>query len=369
MNRKYLDLAGLTAYDAKIKGWFKSGVVDIADEAIKILFMEEPKPVVYDPYVTFTAQEDNSSIGLSRLSTNQILEYSTDNSDWNTFDTTTNISLNNGDKVYVRGVLSADNTSSNSTQFKMRGKITASGNCNAIWNYQDLNAPLKAYCGYEMFRQCNSLTTAPELPATTLSEWCYNYMFSECSSLTTAPELPATMLAQGCYRNMFYGCISLTTAPELPATELAGYCYGYMFKACTSLITAPELPATELADLCYYAMFDGCSSLTTAPELPATTLAESCYASMFRECTSLITAPELTVMTLVDSCYKNMFYKCTNLNHITCLATDISEAYCTYSWVSGVASTGIFVKHPYMTSWKTGASGIPSGWTVVDAEV
>ena len=73
MDRKYLDLAGLTAYDAKIKGWFKSGVVDIADEAIKILFMEEPKPVVYDPYVTFTAQEDNSSIGLSRLSTNQIL--------------------------------------------------------------------------------------------------------------------------------------------------------------------------------------------------------------------------------------------------------------------------------------------------------
>jgi hypothetical protein len=77
----------------------------------------------------------------------------------------------------------------------MTGKIAASGNCNAIWNYQDLNAPLKAYCGY--------------------------YMFGGCASLTSSPELPATMLAEGCYFSMFPGCTSLTITPELPATELA----------------------------------------------------------------------------------------------------------------------------------------------------
>ena len=38
-------------------------------------------------YVTFTAQEDNSSIGLTKLSTNQTLEYSTDTVTWNIFDT------------------------------------------------------------------------------------------------------------------------------------------------------------------------------------------------------------------------------------------------------------------------------------------
>ena len=34
---------------------------------------------------------------------------------------------------------------------------------------------------------------------------------------------------------MFYGCTSLTTAPELPATTLADYCYGSMFQGCSNL--------------------------------------------------------------------------------------------------------------------------------------
>ena len=61
-----------------------------------------------------------------------------------------------------------------------------------------------------------------------------------------------------------------------------------------------------------------------------------------------------------------MFYGCTKLNHIICLATDISANICIDEWVSGVSSTGIFVKHPDMNNWTTGYSGIPSGWTVGD---
>ena len=339
MSQKYLDLAGLTAYDTKIKQYFKSGVVDITDDAISALFAISTD----GPWVTFTAQEDNSSIGLVRLSTNQTMEYSTDTVTWNTFDTTTSIPLNNGDKVYVRGVLSDDNTSSKYTRFKMSGKIAASGNCNAIWNYQDLNAPLKAYCGYNMFSHCISLTTAPELPATTLTENCYSMMFSGCSSLTVTPELPATELAYSCYANMFNSCTSLTTAPELPATELVKSCYINMFNSCTSLTTAPELPATTLADYCYGSMFYTCTSLTTAPELPATTLASDCYSQMFNGCT--------------------------NLNHIKCLATDILATDCTDAWVNRVSSTGTFIKHPDMNNWTTGIHGIPIGWTVEDAEL
>jgi hypothetical protein len=48
------------------------------------------------------------------------------------------------------------------------------------------------------------------------------------------------------------------------------------------------------------------------------------------------------------------------------LATDISASNCLTNWVSGVASTGTFVKHPDMTSLPSGVSGIPSGWTVVN---
>lgn len=40
---------------------------------------------------------------------------------------------------------------------------------------------------------------------------CYSSMFSGCTSLTTAPELPATTLASGCYYGMFYNCRNLTS--------------------------------------------------------------------------------------------------------------------------------------------------------------
>lgn len=335
---------------------------------------EEPEIDLTIPYVTFTAEEDNSSIGLEKLSTNQTLEYSTDTTIWNTFNTATNIPLNNGDKVYVRGVLSANNGEYNYTQFKMTGKIAASGNCNAIWNYEDLNAPLKAYCGFDMFRGCSSLTTAPELPATKLenARSCYHYMFYGCTSLITVPELPATVLDQHCYHYMFFGCTSLTTAQKiLPATKLtyADFCYENMFERCTSLTTAPELPATKLGGQCYGYMFRRCTSLTTAPELPATELTNYCYNYMFDGCTSLTTAPELPATKLAYGCYENMFSNCTNLNHITCLATNISASICVSNWTKGVASTGTFVKHSDMNNWSTGTSGIPSGWTVVDAEL
>ena len=61
---------------------------------------------------------------------------------------------------------------------------------------------------------------------------------------------------------MFSGCTNLTSAPNLPATTLADYCYNGMFQDCTNLTSAPDLPATTLATECYYWMFNGCTSLT-----------------------------------------------------------------------------------------------------------
>lgn len=147
--------------------------------------------------------------------------------------------------------------------------------------------------------------------------------------------------------------------------------YFNLFENCENLVDAKNLilPATTLTNVCYGAMFAGCSSLVTAPELPATTLAESCYFRMFECCKSLTTAPELPATTLAESCYEWMFNSCTNLNHITMLATNISAYRCLENWVDGVASTGIFTKHPDMISLPTGKSGIPEGWTVEDAVI
>ena len=43
MSQKFLDLAGLTTYDKKIKDWIKSSIVDITEDAIRELFAD---PVV-----------------------------------------------------------------------------------------------------------------------------------------------------------------------------------------------------------------------------------------------------------------------------------------------------------------------------------
>ena len=86
-----------------------------------------------------------------------------------------------------------------------------------------------------MFNGCTSLTSAPELPATTLTSYCYSAMFQRCTSLVNAPALPATILNDYCYQYMFYRCTSIVNAPELPATTLAPYCYQYMFYGCTKL--------------------------------------------------------------------------------------------------------------------------------------
>lgn len=88
--------------------------------------------------------------------------------------------------------------------------------------------------------------------------------------------------------------------------------------------------------------------------------------SMFQNCRNLTTAPVLPAATLSQSSYVDMFRNCASLNYIKCLATDISATNCTYLWVSGVASTGTFVKDPNMSDWTIGESGIPSGWTITD---
>ena len=61
-----------------------------------------------------------------------------------------------------------------------------------------------------MFHGCSSLTRAPEMhPVMTLRRGCYHFMFKKCEKLEEAPELPATTLAQDCYQEMFSGCKKL----------------------------------------------------------------------------------------------------------------------------------------------------------------
>ena len=279
--------------------------------------------------LTFTAEEAGSTIKMVKydLAPNVYLEtsYTGEEGSWSDFIVCTNgengnsnndgtvITLANvGDKVYFRAKqdnqqFAIDGNKCN--KFVMTGKIAASGNINTLLKADGsvLNLTGRNYCYFYMFRDCSSLTQAPELPATTLANRCYDRMFDSCTSLTQAPALPATTLADYCYNSMFEGCTSLTQAPKLPATTLANGCYSSMFNYCSSLTQAPELPATTLANNCYGNMFKGCTSLTQAPKLPAMTLVDSCYSGMFSYCKSLTQAPELPATTLANNCYDSMF--------------------------------------------------------------
>ena len=257
--------------------------------------------------------------------------------------------VNNGDTVRFRGLNSRyyyDSFSGSSAVFNVQGNIMS------------------------LIYSSNFATET-----TLTNDSVFAFLFTECTGLTSAENLilPATTLTDSCYEEMFWKCTHLTKAPELPATNLAPSCYKNMFNSCTSLKTAPALPTTTLAQGCYEGMFSNCTSLTAAPALPATDIngsaGEACYRNMFKDCISLTTAPDLpgNIIGFANLCYSGMFSGCTNLQYIKCLTLGIGSATSpTFEWVSGVASTGTFVKHPNATWWETGISGIPEGWTVVD---
>ena len=326
-------------------------------------------------WLCFTANTDNSTVELNKVGEpyEAELEFTTTETTWVPYTFGQTITLTDaGDKVYFRkageGVASGFSKSfTDYYQFDMSGSIAASGNVMSLLDKTCKSTSFPddgAYCFACLFSGCESLTSAPELPAMTLAQGCYYWMFNGCTGLTSAPELPAMALAYGCYQAMYDNCTGLKQVPALPATTMETFCYAAMFRGCTSLTEAPELSATTLKDYCYSEMFSGCTSLETAPELPVTTLQQSCYDRMFYGCTSLTTAPELPATTLPYRCYDQMFSGCTKLNQVKVAFTEWTNN-TTYNWLKDVASTGTFVCPDALDKTQTGASYIPEGWTPV----
>ena len=216
------------------------------------------------PYVTFKAKAEQkfkmTTFGDYTISG---LEYSVNGGDWKTV-------VAGGEGVTfggTRGNLRLRGTNANGTASgwskystikftEANVNVACTGDIRTLldWrNYNIVETNNARFCS--LFNDCNVLTSAPELPATTLAGNCYDSMFSGCTSLTAAPELKATKLKKQCYYSMFQGCTSLTAAPELKATELAARCYSSMFKGCTKLSTvtmlAPSDKISKATNCCY----------------------------------------------------------------------------------------------------------------------
>jgi len=109
---------------------------------------------------------------------------------------------------------------------------------------------LAEYCYRSLFIDCTGITTAEVvLPATTLPHYCYAYLFGRCTNLRSVPSnlmAAATTLGTEVCDYMFQNCTSLTVAPDLPATTLSEGCYGNMFVGCSNLNSVKCL-ATDIS--------------------------------------------------------------------------------------------------------------------------
>lgn len=103
--------------------------------------------------------------------------------------------------------------------------------------------------------------------------------------------------------------------------------YGYLF-ASTNVIDARDMEVSTLINL--IGLFQNCTGLTFSPTVKRNDF---------------------------------MFEGCSSLSYIKCLEEGTSLVASNWTW--GVSATGTFVKATNAT-WISGASGIPTGWTIIN---
>lgn len=192
------------------------------------------RPVWWPDYLCFTAEQASSTVRLRRAwsPTSVNIETSTDWSTWTDYTITTSwnvITLSNvWDKVYFRNKSETATWFSTSTSdryfFRLTGKVACTWDVTYLLCKEWTTTLKSSYCFYELFYELSELTSAPSLPATTLTARCYFSMFSGCTGLKTIPALPATTMKTSCYQNMFTGCSAL----KLSATQDSNYTQAYM---------------------------------------------------------------------------------------------------------------------------------------------
>ncbi len=118
-------------------------------------------------------------------------------------------------------------------------------------DFASSNLEVPAFSG--MFRKASQMTgcTVPTNKPLSCRE-----MFRDCSSLTTVPEMDTSKVSDMYY--MFLGCNSLTTIPEMDTSNVTEM-YA-MFQLCPSLTTVPEMNTSRVTNM--NSMFSGCYSLT-----------------------------------------------------------------------------------------------------------
>ena len=233
-------------------GNIEASAVMIGNSAVSAVYIGSSKiypsgPVDYSTqYLTFKViKGGNITIMASNANVAKTIQYSTDNgSTWTSITTSTTAqelggALSVGDKVLVKGTNTTYGTSSYYNRFGGTAKVNVYGNIMSLIsgdNFANNKTLTASYTFCRLFPNYANLLSAENLilPATTLASGCYNNMFRDCTSLTTAPELPATTLTSSCYQYMFSGCRSLNYIKCLATDISASNCLNYWVSAVAS---------------------------------------------------------------------------------------------------------------------------------------
>ena len=157
----------------------------------------------YYPYVTFTAGGEQkfmmTTTGDYDLSGK--FQYSVNGGKWENVvkDTEVLFGGTNGN-LRLRGTnkngTATDDSNYSTIIFTVPSvKVACTGDIRTLLDYKTYKTVATDQAKFcDLFFNCNALTSAPQLPATTLASKCYSYMFSGCTNLKSAPELPAKTL-------------------------------------------------------------------------------------------------------------------------------------------------------------------------------
>lgn len=202
----------------------------------------------YPPYLTFSSP---GAFTLEQVANTVVwdgtLEYSTDTTNWSTWDgTPISSAANSGThKLYLRGT---GNTviSSQDNGFYLDGSgISCDGDIRTLLDYADPeNAVMAEACFAHLFETNDSLVKAPDFLSTTVPKNAYNSTFLACSSLVTPGKIAATSIGQQGCSQMFMNCSALSALPEIKATSVGVYGLLRMFSGC-SLI---KISATQTGE-------------------------------------------------------------------------------------------------------------------------
>ncbi len=207
-------------------------------------------------YLTFRVLTSGTICWKAFKSLTKTIEYSINNGKWTSITSTSGgatISVEKGDLVRFRG----SNTTYATTKDTYSGFEGGSATYDIEGNIMSLlygdsfanntTLPDSEYIFCSLFRKAPVISAEHlVLPTTELKTYCYRALFSYCESLTKAPELPATTLAKGCYWYMFEHC-AIKEAPVLSATTLVNECYGHMFEGCARLNRITCLATSNLS--------------------------------------------------------------------------------------------------------------------------